>query len=752
VTSVRGKGTATARRRRDSAPAARPQAVDAATAAWLCALPLAAIVTVAILLLGPPAGDLLPHDPGVTMLPTSAAGTYDESTEHARYLIAALAPFLLALATWWFLERQPPLEARAVAIARTCAQATLAALLVACIAAQYQTRYGPIYTRIEGVSIRERYFNPATLTVAAVSAALLTLAVRSAPLRTRAAALLRETPLRRWAALAGAVFLTGVWLLHAVNSDASISSVLWPVRYHLEFTLDEAFAVTNGLTPLVDYSAQYSSLWPFLEALVLAAFGKTVLVFTIAMCTLTAVALVAVFGVLRRVTRSSLAALLLYVPFLATSLFSIGEASVNRGSFGNYFGIFPLRYAGPYLVGWLAARHLDRRGRTLSAWLLFTAAGLALINNADFGVAAVVAAAAACLWGAPQWDRRSLLTLLGSVAAGLATALALVALLTLLRAGELPQLGRIVEYARIYGAAGYAMLPLPGALGLHTAIYLTYVGAIGTATVRALRGAQNRVLTGMLAWTGVFGLGSGMYYVGRSQAEALRTTFSAWALALALLTYVVLRRLAAHPNRRPSIAAVAVLCGFGIAICSVVQIPMPWSQLQRIDAGISPGTARYPNPLRPPTDARTRRFIATVADGPSRFVYRRGAPVAVLITTGHQLADAYGIANVSPYTGADSIHTTQQVDAVVTALRRAGGNTVVLPATFDQSNDGTNLITTDPGIIAVLGRHGFALVTRRGLQPYDEQRGLRGAAVLPWHGGTLVKLVDMQNLHLHVDD
>jgi hypothetical protein len=721
--------------------------LDATTAAWLCALPLAAVVAISILLFGPPLAGLLPHDPGARMLPTSAAGTYDESTEHARYLIAILGPFLLAVATWWLVERQPDIPPRAAVLARTCAQAALAALLVACIAAQYQTRYGAIYTRIEGVSIRERYFNPATLTAAAAIAALLMLAVRSAPLRARAAALLRETPARRWAALAGAVSLTGVWLLHAVNSDASIASVLWPVRYHLEFTLDEAFAVTNGLTPLVDYSAQYSSLWPFLEALVLVAFGKTVLVFTIAMCALTALALLAVFAVLRRATRSSLTALLLYVPFLATSLFSIGEASVNRASFGNYFGIFPLRYAGPYLVGWLAARHLDRRGRTLSAWLLFTAAGLALINNADFGVAAVAAAAAACLWGAAQWDRRSLLSLLGSLAAGLATALALVALLTLLRAGELPQLGRIVEYARIYGAAGYAMLPLPGALGLHTAIYLTYVGAIGTATVRALRGAQNRVLTGMLAWAGVFGLGSGMYYVGRSKPEALRTTFSVWALALALLTYVVLRWLAAHPSRRPSIAAVAVLCGFGIAVCSVVQVPLPWSQLQRIEAGIAPGTTSYPNPLRPPADARTRRFVATVADGPSRFVYRRGAPVAVLITIGHRLADAYGISNVTPYTGTDSIHTTQQVDAVVATLRRAGGNTVVLPASFDQSNDGSEVITTDPEIFAVLGRHGFALVTRRGLQSYDEQRGLRNAAGLSWHGGTLVKFVDTRHLH-----
>jgi len=720
--------------------------IDAAAAAWLCALPLAAIVAVSILLLGPPLGGLLPHDPGATLLPSSAAGSYDESAEHARYLIAALAPLLLALATWWAVERPPALSPRVVAVASLGAQAAFAVLLIACIVVQYRTRYGAIYTRVEGVVIRERYFNPVTLLASAAIATALSLAARSASVRARAAALVSDSPARRWGALGAAAALTGVWMLHAVNSDASIASVLSPVRYHLEFTLDEAFAVTNGLTPLVDYSAQYSSLWPFLEALVLAAFGKTLLVFTLAMCTLTTLALLAIFGVLRRATRSPLTALALYVPFLATSMFAIGEASVNRGSFGNYFGIFPLRYAGPYLTAWLAARHVETRGGAVSAWLLFTAAGLALINNVDFGVAAVAAAAAACLWGAERLDRRSLLMLLGLIAVGLATALGLVALLTLVRAGELPQLGRIVEYARIYSAAGYAMLPLPGALGLHTAIYLTYVAAIGVATVRALDRARNRVLTAMLAWAGVFGLGSAAYYVGRSQPEALRTTFSVWALAVVLLAYVGLRSLSAQPLRRPSIATVAVLLGFGIAVCSVVQVPAPWSQLDRIEAGLVPGTSRYPTPLLAPADARTRRFVATLADGPSRFVYRRGAPVAVLLAIGHRLADAYDVANVSPYTGVDSIHTTQQVDAVVAALRRAGGNTIVLPATFDQSNDGSEVATTDPGIFAALARDGFALVTLRGLRPYDARRGVRDAAGQPYRGGMLVKFVDTKHL------
>ncbi|MFL5818140.1 MAG: hypothetical protein ACJ76L_11140 [Conexibacter sp.] len=710
---------------------------DAATVAWLCAIPCAAIVATAILLLGPPLGDLLGQSRGgFTFFPSSAAGAYEESTEHARYLIAIAGPILLALTTRWAFRRQPTLPARVVELAVPFAQLALAALLIACFVAQYRVRYGTVYTRVVGLSIRERYFNPATLAVAAAIAGSLLLAARSAAVRTRAATLLRESSGRRWGALAAAALLTAVWLTHAVNTEESIGSVLEAVRYHLGFTLDETYAVLDGLTPLVDFSSQYSALWPFATALVLHGLGgDPVLVFTLTMCALTSLSLLAIYGVLRRVTRSSLAALLLYVPFLATSLFSIGAAAVNRGSFGNYFGVFPLRYAGPYLVAWLTARQLERgRSGVVGLWLLFTAAGLALVNNADFGAAAVGASVAALVW--TMDDRRSLRTLAGGLAAGLGTALALVSLLTLARAGSLPQLDRVVDYARIYGAGGYAMLPLPGALGLHTAIYLTYVATIGVATVRALRGAANRVLTGMLAWTGVFGLGSATYYVGRSQAEALRTTFSVWALAIVLLTYVALRMLARRPPLRSSIAAVAVLVGFGIAVCSVVQVPAPWSQLDRIQAGFVPQPdSRYPHPLAPPADARSREFVSSLADGPSRFVVRRGAPVAVLITTGHRVADAYGIVDVSPYTGVDSIHTVQQVDALLAALRTAGGNTIIVP------------IRADPGIVEELGRRGFALVTPRGLRPYDATRGLDGATKLPWYGEAVVKLVDTRHLH-----
>ncbi|HEX5146158.1 MAG TPA: hypothetical protein VFV85_03980, partial [Conexibacter sp.] len=330
--------------------------------------------------------------------------------------------------------------------------------------------------------------------------------------------------------------------------------------------------------------------------------------------------------------------------------------------------------------------------------------------------------------------RRALTRIAGGAVAGLATAYALVALLTLVRAGELPQLERLVDYARIYTIGGFALMPIPGVLGLHLTIYLTYVAAIALATVRRVRGDGDRVLTGMLAWAGVFGLGAGSYYVGRSHPLTLDHELSAWTLALALLTIVAVRELAGHRPRRSAIGALLVLFGFGVAACSLAQTPTPWSQVARLQASFTPSaTAPEPDPLVPPPDASTRDFVASLADGPHRFVHRRGAPVAILLTTGHRVADAYGVTDVSQYTGIESLYTTQRVEATLDVLRAAGGNTVILPDPLDAS------------IFPVLERHGFELLTAHGLRRYV--RGVHPAERFWPGGGTVIKWVDTRHLH-----
>ncbi|HEX5146137.1 MAG TPA: hypothetical protein VFV85_03875, partial [Conexibacter sp.] len=646
---------------RGSARATARSANDAATAAWLAAIPCAALAAVAVLLLGPPLARLMAPVPGqFTFLQEELPFIRPEPTEHARYLLALGAPLLGALATVLGPRWQPRVPARAAAALVQATQAALVALVAAALVAQRRFAFGPVYKGGEERPFHLSYFTNATFAVAALLAAATVATLWSERLRTRAAALLRESRARRLIALAVALAATIAWVLPALQTDASIAMAPEDLLYHLAFPLDETFAVLNGRTPLVNFTAQYSSLWPFVLALPMAALGKTLLTFTSAIAALDALALLAVFGVLRRVTRSSLAALLLYLPFLASSLFLIGGTLSNRSTVGTYVGTFPLRYAGPWLVAWLVARLLARREPPTSraSWLLFTAAGLALLNNGDFGVATVGASAAALLWTAAPLTRRALLRLAGAVTAGLATALALVALLTLARTGELPQPERLVDYARLYTISGYALEPIPGVLGTHLLVYLTYVAAIVVATVRALRGAANRALTGMLAWAGIFGLGAGTYYVGRSHPVALKHQFSAWSFALALLTVVAAGALASARGRRHALAAVAVLFGFGVMACSVAQLPTPWSQVRRLRAPyLQLAEWRSPRLFVPPAAPAARAFVASLADGPHRFAYRRGAPVAILLTGGHRVADAYGVADVSPYTGIESLQT-----------------------------------------------------------------------------------------------
>ncbi|HKG40170.1 MAG TPA: hypothetical protein VKB25_14365 [Conexibacter sp.] len=717
----------------------RPQAGstdDVVSAAWLCAIPCAAIAAVAILVLGPPLGELLNPGPNPFTFLRGAGAPRPEPTEHARYLIAVCAPLLGALAIasaprW--LARVP---ARAVGPIVVATQLVLATVVAASIVAQYGARFGVVYTSGREPTLTLHYFDPATLAFAVLLSGAIAGLLRSPSLRQRAADALSESPRRRLLLTAAAVAVTAIWMLHAVHSDAEIGNAPVDVRYHLRFTMDETFAVLDGRTPLVDFTTQYGSLWPFVTALPMLALGKTTLIFTLTMCTITGLALMAVFGVLRRATRSTLPALLLYVPFLATAMFQLGGTLQNRSSVGSYYANFPLRYALPLMLAWLTARRIDRgEDGWRGAWVLFTVTGLAVLNNGDFGVAALVATVAALLSSADRLDRHLLRQLAGCVAVGLATAFALVSTLTLVRAGALPQPARLVDYARTYAVGGFAMMPIRGLFGMHLPIYLTYVAAIAVATVRSVRRTHGVVLTGMLAWAGTFGLGAGFYWVGRSHPVALKYQFAAWAFALALLTVVAVQELTAPRLRRTAIGALVALFGFGVMTCSLALMPLPWQQIERLQTSFTP-TEELPDPepLVPSRDPATRRFVSSIADGPHRFVYQPGAPVAIALTLGHRMADAYGIDNVSRYTGIESLETVQRVETMIDDLRAAGGNTVILPNPLD------------PDIFNVLERAGFKLLTTQGLHRYIA--GKTQAIQYPWpDGGTVIKWVDTHHLH-----
>lgn len=697
-----------------------PLAGPAEAGAWLLAIPCGLTAAAVAWLLGPALGELL-HAPRdlATIWPYERPNFRPEPTEQARYLLLLLAPVLLAGGVVAVVRSQLRVPSMLAASARAATQTVLALLIVASVVAQYRLHY-----ETQSELPRDRYFTPTTLAVGGAIGLALLVAAKRASVRRLADRLLRESLGRRLAAGAVAAAMTVIWLLHAVNTDTSLALADNNVLINFPFTFDEAFAIVNGRTPFVDYAPLYSSLWPFLTALPLMLVEKTALVFTITMCALSALALLAVYGVLRRVTHSSVAALLLYLPFLATALFRIRGTYAMPHTSATYLQIFPLRYAGPLLLAWLVAWQLDRR-LTGARWPLLACGAVVAINNLEFGLAALAATVAALLWTSDEWRAGTLARLGRDLAIGIGIAIALLAALTLLRADALPKLGMLFEYPRLF-ASGLAMAPMPGVLGLHLIVYLTYGAAFAVATVRAVAREPNRVLTGMLMWSAIFGFGSAAYFVGETGPIPMKASFGAWMLAVMLLVVVVVQRLAQRPGLRPGIAQLAVLAGFGVAACSLAQTLTPWSQIERLRAA-SEATAPYV-PAPPSLESEERDFFASVAYGRDRFYVKQGAPVAFLNLIGHRIADAYGVVNVSRYGHLIFNPTREALRRVVADLRRAGGNTLFVEQYFD------------PAIFRQLAALDFVVLTPAGLRPYRRALPLRTMR-------EATKWVDTHNLH-----
>ncbi|HEU4702022.1 MAG TPA: hypothetical protein VFS37_06020, partial [Conexibacter sp.] len=214
------------------------------------------------------------------------------------------------------------------------------------------------------------------------------------------------------------------------------------------------------------------------------------------------------------------------------------------------------------------------------------------------------------------------------------------------------------------GTEGFGLLPMPP-FGVHLVLYVTFAGAIVVALVRRIAGDRALPLTAALAWSGIFGLGAGAYFVGRSHPHVLINLFSAWALALVLLVLVVVQRHTATRSRWPSVAELLVLAGFGVVVGSLAQTPTPWSQVDRV---------RHPIQLFPGAERAAGELRQVVAD-----LTRSGEPVALMMREGHRVAEELGLVNVTPYANLESMLTIEQWQQTLRALRAAGGTQLIVP-------------------------------------------------------------------------
>jgi hypothetical protein len=631
-------------------------ALSAGESAWLAALPCALVLVAIVVALGPPLGHALFEPRGDNAIWRhyfDLHGVRPEPTEHARYVLSLLGP-VLAVGGVLLLAGRRIWDGLPRVLELAC-QVAIVAFVVACIVYQREWIYEIAYTSGKSAPVTI-FFTNATFLVAGMLTLLAAAALHSPAAVARIARATRETPARRGVAILAAALVTGAYLLSAFNTDGTINvahAALWD---HMAFWIDEAVSILGGQAPLVDFHAQYGQLWAYLAAGGLALFGASFGVFAAIMLVGTSGTMAAVFATLRRlVGGSSLQALMLFLPFVATSFFMKLGPPENRYSPASLFSLFPMRYAGPYVLLWLLVRRVQGSA-TGRPFVLCTLAGLVAINNPEFGVPAVGATLAALAWTQQQRSWRALRQLAASALLGAAVAVALVCTLTLAVAASLPHFGLLTTFPRIFGIEGFGLLPMPP-YGFHLVVYVTFVAAIVVAAVRGLAADDDdRALTAALAWSGIFGLGVGAYFTGRSHPHVLIDLFSAWSLALVLLAVVVVRAVARRPSRLPTLAELLVLAGVGVMACSLAQIPTPWSQIDRLKAS-------------QPHDVRVTTAIGEVI----RELTHPGEAVAMLVRPGHQISQEIGIDDVAPYANIDSMMTREQWQDTIDALERAHG-------------------------------------------------------------------------------
>lgn len=502
------------------------------------------------------------------------------------------------------------------------------------------------------------HFGNGDLVVAVALAAVVALGARARPAWVRPDDRLAGwRPSPRWLWLAAAALLTACWLLPSIFRNQNLAPASLSVTYHLEFTYDDFVALLNGRTPLVNYAEQYASLLPFAVAPIMKLGSINAGTFTATMCLLSGIGLLALERVCVLLAQSERVGFVLYVPVLASGLWFVLRGGSELFSWASYYAVYPMRYFGPFVLLWLCVRHL--RGLVpRQPWIVFAVAGLVALNNSEFGTPALVAAIVAVAIGSER-SLPALGGLLVQLVAGVVASLVLVSLLTLVVGGALPSLGLLTLYSRIFGEGGFGLLPTPVA-GLHFVVYMTFVAALLVAGVRYRTRAADAAYTAALAYCGIFGLGIGSYYMGRTHPAGLVVLFAPWTLTVALLALLGLRSALARSGgaREPSLVLVggALVC-LALAATAVAQFPAPWTQLQRIQAS-APAPAPY-------------------AIGPAvAFIRRTAAPherVVVLAPLGHVIAYYAGVENVSPYSGPDNVVTFEQLDDELAALRQAGG-------------------------------------------------------------------------------
>ena len=674
----------------------RPEA-SAEDLVWVGAIATAALLAVAFAWVAPELAKLYPAPSGDVFAVWQPL-VQPEPTEEVRSILALVAPFALAALVVVLGSARAPRLARGRLV--IVAQAIVLVLLIVAVLQQ------PRRSGFLPLDYFQRYLLSVPVLVAgvligiALTAALLLWSGRRPQWTTRVTGALEG---RGWIAFVIAALAAVVFLLPGVVSDGTVGQAGAIAAGHVPVQAEDYFSVVNGRTPLVNYIAQYANLLPLLLEPILKTFDSSLLSFSIAVSTLSAIAMLAVYGVFREVTRGPWLALGLFIPFLALALLPWHDMGSHRDYNADYYGVLPGRLVGPLLLAWLCALSFRRR---IPIWALFGFVGLVVLNNAEFGIGALIALTVAMAVGSDRSialrDRARDLAFQGI--AGLLGAAVLVCAILLIRSGQLPDLTLLTYFNNVFLRDSFGLVPMHS-LGLHWCLYATYAGALLVAAVRYARRDPDRTLTAMLAFSATFGLATAMYFVGRSSQFQLMLLFPCWGFSLALVAWTAagsLRsaRLDRARLRSLLLPGLAALVGFGVMIAAIARVSPPWRQ---VDGLIDGGPDVY---AELPAQAYVEANSAS------------GDHILLIGTTlDHRVADRAGVVNVSPINGVTGLITKDQADRALDQLDDEGGDLVF--ERIVRKPPGGGLAFAIPEFAGILRQRGYRLAGQ------DPASGLR---------------------------
>jgi len=250
----------------------RPRRPAAADIAWVGLWPAALLLFVAFLWLAPPLSHLLAA-PDYPFFPEWRNLVKPEPLETTRFILALATPFVLAAAALAGADR--PAERR-FDPAVIALQVGAIGLAVWGALNQADGPYFPFVPDAPG------YFKTLLLSIPVlVGGVVIGVALTLLALARRIPAgggvdARRASAGWRWGALVVALGLTALWILPALDTDATVGASGLIPSGHIPVAAQDYFAVANGRTPMVDFVAQYTQLLPLLVAPLLPLFGLSI--------------------------------------------------------------------------------------------------------------------------------------------------------------------------------------------------------------------------------------------------------------------------------------------------------------------------------------------------------------------------------------------------------------------------------------------------------------------------------------------